>query len=130
METQQATAFNMLVDARLEPVRERAKGGDVDAMVQLACHLKDGKDTRNNGKLALQLVEHALANRQKILWPENLWYALVCKTELVEEDEAAPLFVELIRHMTGLPVEKWDFFYLSHAVQWLESHRLDREAGH
>lgn len=129
MEKRPDSLFQVLVDAKLEPVRERAKSGDADAMIELACHVKDGRHTRSNSKLALQIVDVALANREKFRCPESLWYGLICKTELVEEEAAEPIFVELIRHMTSSPSEKWDFFYLAHAVQWLESNRLDREAG-
>lgn len=121
--------FDVLVDAKLEPIREQAKLGNFDAMVELAGHIKDGKLTRSNEKLALQIFDHVLANREKVLCPENIWYTLIWKTQLVDEADAEPIFVELIQNMTCLPLEKWDFFYLSHAVQWLGSFRLDLEKG-
>lgn len=121
--------FDVLVDTRLEAFRDWAKGGDFDAMVTLAGHLQEGKHTRRNEKLALKILDHVLERKAEITFPVVYWNALGWKSQLVNEETAAQIFVELIQDMTSYPLEKWDISYLSYAVQSLENLRLDRETG-
>lgn len=121
--------FDVLVDTHLEAFRDWAKGGDFDAMVTLAGHLQEGKHTRRNEKLALKILDHVLERKAEITFPEVYWNALGWKSQLVDEETAEQIYLELIRDMTRYPLEKWVFHHLGHAVQWLESFHLDRETG-
>lgn len=113
--------FDVVVDAQILGVRERAKCGNFDSMVALGGYIQQGKYTRRNENLALEIFDHVLTRKTEIPFPETVWDAICWKSHLVGNAARKELFIELIRHMVNFPPEEWDFEQLVGAIYWLEN---------
>ena len=132
MEKQNSSLFDVIIDSNIEELRQQAKNGDFDAMIELGGHIADGHLTRKNEKLALTIFNYALENKDRIRSNPSLCNALIWKIQIIQdtdEAEAASLCIEVIRHITSLPIEHWSFDYLNSAIEWLECYKINYETG-
>lgn len=114
--------FDVIVDSKIMGVRENAQKGNVDSMVLLATYIRRGWHTRQNPDMALKILDHVLADRDAIPFPETLWNALAQKAYIHfdrgEYETVDTLFTDLIRDMVKHPVERWEYDKMEEIMRW------------
>ncbi|MCG8328571.1 MAG: hypothetical protein MI974_12840 [Chitinophagales bacterium] len=116
--------LDVIVDAEIADVRERAVNGNLDSITYLATCIQKGFYTPKNTDRALALFNYVIARKEEIVHKETYWNALCQKTyihgERGENEVIDQLALELIRDIVKYDPCEWDYGRLRSSVRWLE----------
>lgn len=122
--------LDVIVDAEIAEIRERARKGNLDSITYLATCIQRGLHTAKNTELALSLFNYVIARKKDIVHKETYWNALCQKTHIhTKEGEKGivdGLALELIRDIVKYDPKEWDYGRLESSVRWLR-HRYEEQ---
>lgn len=115
--------FNVITDAAIADIRERAKNGNFDSMVLMGTYIQKGMYTPKNPDLALQIFDYVINHKTAIPFPDTYCKALCQKSHLHalrdENEQVDETALELVRYIVQLPPHEWDHEKLESATEWL-----------
>ncbi len=122
--------FDVIVDAEIVEVRERANQGNFDSMVYLATCIQKGIHTAKNPARALDIFNYLIARKKDLAFNETYWDALCQKSQIHAERQehhiVDELSLEMVRHIVTTNPTEWDYRRLEGAVKWLR-HRCQEQ---
>lgn len=125
------SAFDVIVGDDILSMREAAKSGDLYCMARLGSFIQIGFQTRKNEKLALEIYDYVLSQREKISRNEILWGILNAKIHLHADREEYEIVdqicIDLIQDVTSHPPESWDHQKILSAAKWLHDRKTERD---
>ena len=123
---------NILVSGELLPLREAASQGDLDAMLILADHVLEGKNTKACGETAFGIINKMFAHKDFTQNLPRAWevYILCCNAEQLLYWQGKNTYLGYIKRccdylqwlievQTQAPRSMWNYRQLEACLAWI-----------